>query len=72
MPPKKPQAGADEPKVPPAPPPGVSEQLWEVSKDIQALVAKLKGDETQEDIEQGCSKAQVCTSFSYIWIRSLC
>ena len=59
MPPKKLQARAGEPKAPPAPPPGVSEQLWELSKDIKALVASFKAEETQESIEQGCSSAQV-------------
>ena len=71
MPPKKPQARPGEPKALAAPPPGFSVQLWELSKDVQALIAQLKAEETLEDVAQGCSKAQVCTFFPQLWVCAI-
>ena len=36
-------------------------QLWELSKSTSKLVEKLTLQETEEDIQQGCSKAETCS-----------
>ena len=47
-------------------PDGVSRQLWELSKSTSHLVEKLTSQETEEDIQQGCSKAEA-RSIAHFW-----
>ena len=53
------KAPAPAPDVPRQPPEDVSAQLWELAKSTKALVERLSAQESEEDIEQGFSKAQV-------------
>jgi len=57
------KTSAPGPDVPRQPPENVSAQLWELAKSTKALVEKLNAQESEEDIEHGSSKAQVCSNF---------
>ena len=61
MPPKKSSGPPKASVVQQDPPDGISVQLWELSKSTSHLVEKLNLQEPEEDIQQGCSKAEACS-----------